>query len=314
MTNEELMALIEKAAITTSVATTVSVEDANAFIDMAVEQNAILQKFRVERNIVTGRKLDTLELGEPVTHADSENTEPEGDEVIVPTFGQKQLTPAAARLDYDITFDTLRENIEGQDINTTLNRAFSKRHGKDLVMMAFRGDTSLADTSRTNKALRIFDGVNKQAANSGNVHTLDIGSGYSGSDNTDLLGEVFPYMRDLMPTDYMDPEMLGMFVSWPRYFKYLDQLGARNTTLGDKAVTGEITLKWQGIPVEPVYGQVDGYLHLTPYKNIAVGWGREMQKGQDVYNRAGRIEVTIRTSLDTKIVLDDALVVAYAAT
>lgn len=309
MTNQEIMELIEKAAITTSVATTVSSEDAKEFIDMSKDQIGILQQLRVETAIVTGRKLDTIELGEPVTHEDTENTDPEAGEVIAPTVTEKELTPHGVRLDYDITFDTIRENIEGQNINQTLNQLFSKRHGKDAVMMAFRGDTTLADTTRTNKALRVFDGFNEQAKDSSDVHTVDLNGV---TDSTNLLGEVFPDMRDAVPTDFMDPENLAYFTSYGRYFHYRDQLSERGTSLGDNALAGDNPITFNGIPVIPVYGQVDGYLFLGPKKNFAIGWGRQMEVGRDVYNRAGRIEITMRPSLDAKIVLDDALVVAYA--
>jgi len=311
MTNQEIMALLEKAAITTSVATTVSAEDAREFIDLSKEQLSILQKLRVETGIVTGRKLDNIELGEPVTHEDTENTDPAAAEIIAPTFNPKTLTPVKVRVDYDVTFDTIRENIEGQNINTTLNRVFSKRHGKDVVMMAFRGDTTLADTTRTNKALRAFNGFNVQAAASSDVHKVDL---TGETDSTDLLGEVFPDMRDAVPTDYQDPENLVYLVSFARYWHYRDQIGERATSAGDNALIGSQPITFNGIPVIPVFGQVDGYLYLTPMKNLAIGWGREMEVGRDVYNRAGRIEVTMRTSVDAKIAVDDALVVAYAVT
>jgi len=311
MTNQEIMALLEKAAITTQVATTVSAEDASEFIDLALEQVSVLNKFQVERNITTGRKLSTLELGEPVTHEDVENTDPEAGEVITPTFGEKQLTPAGVRLDYDVTFDMIRENIEGEGINETLNMLFSKRHGKDMVMMAFRGDTTLADDTRTNKALRAFDGINKQAADSSNTHILNTGTSTSLTDTDDLAGEVFSEMLKLLPEDYKDPEGLAFEVSWDDYYRYLDQISARGTELGDRALTGQWQPNYNGIPVVPLFKQVSTHRILTPLKNVAIGWGREWEKGQDVYNRAGRIEITIRTGVDAKIVLDDALVMAY---
>lgn len=311
MTNQQIMELIEKAAITTSVASVVSTEDANEFIDMAIDQTAVLQMIRTERNIVTGRKLETIELGEPVTHEDVENTEPVSGEVIAPTFSTKTLTPAKARLDYDITFDTLRENIEGDNINATLNQVFSKRHGKDLVMITFRGDTALADDTRTNKALRIFDGINKQADASSDVHKLNTGTSTPLIDTDDLDGEVFPGLLDLLPEDYKDPDMLAFMVSWTDFYRYLRQIKARSTNLGDQIVNGQWNVNFEGIPVQPIYGQVSTHRILAPFKNIAAGWGREMEVGRDVYNRAGRIEVTMRTSLDAKIVLDDAFAIAY---
>ena len=55
-----------------------------------------------------------------------------------------------------------------------LNNLFSKRVGKDVVLMAFMGDTALPADSRVNKALRHLDGYIKRFGTDASVHDYTI--------------------------------------------------------------------------------------------------------------------------------------------
>jgi len=301
LTNEDLLQIL-KAQIATSVGGQASAQDAQAFIDLSVEQIAVLNMIRTETNIVTSRNLDSLDLGDPAMVAATEGTDPDSADVVAPTINRATLTPTEVLLAYDVTFDFLRKNIEGEMVNDSLNKLFAKRFGKDLVILAFNGDTSLGATSRLNKCKRILDGYYVQAAADASVHDYTI----SGND---YLGTIFPGMLAEMPKDYKDDRgQLAYFVSPDVYEEYAMQIGERVTALGDAILFGDKPLYFRNIQIVPVYQNPDGKILLTIKNNLAVGYGQNMTIGRDIYNRTRTVEVTITASVDAKYAVSDAVV------
>lgn len=306
MTNEELIALLEKAQITTSLGGQASAQDATEFIDLAVDQTEVLKRIRVESGIKTSYNIDGIALGAPVTVSATEATAPVSGDVNTPTITRATLQPIEVIAPFDVSFSFLRKNIEGERVNDTLNKLFAKRFGKDMVMLAFNGDDSNTGTSRVDKLLKIKDGFYVQAAADVNVHSVTI----SGAD---YLSTIFPNMLAALPKDYKDDrEQLGLFVSPDVAEAYAQQIGARNTSLGDQILTGIALPRFRGIEVIPVYGNDDAKMVLTPKSNLVVGFGQEMTIGRDVYNRRRIVEVTITAEVDMKYAVSDALVYGHA--
>lgn len=303
LTNEELLEIL-KAQITTGLGGLASAQDAEEFIDLAVEQTSVLQKIRVETGIKTTMNLDALDLGEPAMVAATEATAPDSADVVAPTHIRKTLQPVEVISAYDVSFSFLRKNIEGERVNESLNRIFAKRFGKDTVQLIFNGDTATTPTDRTTKLLAILDGFIKQAEGDAAVHDYTISG-------TDYLGTIFPGMMALLPKDYKDQrDQLAFFVSANVYDAYADQIGARATALGDMVLVGKYgeALTYKGAKIIPVYGMADGKILLTLLPNLAVGYGQEMTVGKDIDNRARLLKVTITASLDCKYVVGDAVV------
>ena len=165
---------IVKAQIDTSItAGTVSAQDASEFIDLTREQTQILDVIRVETGIRKSLNLDTLTLGEPVIIAGVEGTEPAAGDVVAAGRSRATLLPISILAAFDVTYSWLHKAIthvargiseaEGRRrAMQALNNLFAKRFGKDVVMIAFNGDTALPNDTRTNKALRVLDGYIKQ--------------------------------------------------------------------------------------------------------------------------------------------------------
>ena len=316
MTNEELFEII-KAQIDTSVAAgIVSPQDAAEFIDLTREQTAILQEIRVETDIRKSLNLDTLTLGEPVVVAGVEGTEPDSADVVAAGRSRATLTPLEILVAFDVTYSWLRKAITHAARSITeeegrrraiqaLNDLFAKRFGKDIVMIAFNGDTALPADTRTNKALRVLDGFVKQAQADAGVHdyTIPVGPSYN--------SQVFPAMLQLLPKDYRDDrDELGFFVSANVYDVYAMEIGSRATALGDMLLAGpwQRNLSYLGITLYPVFGLGDGKILLTPKENLAVGFGQEMTQESERKPRARKVEVTITAEMDAKYALGDALV------
>jgi len=305
ISNEQLLEIL-KAQITTGLGGLASAQDAEEFIDLAVEQTAILQKIRVETGIRTSMNLDALDLGEPAMVAAAEATVPSSDDIIAPTHIRKTLQPLEVISAYDVSFSFLRKNR----VNESLNRIFAKRFGKDTVQLIFSGDNSITDTDRTSKLLKILDGFVQQALDDTTVHdyTIDASPSYT--------TEVFPGMLALLPKDYKDQrELLAFFCSANVYDAYADEIGSRATALGDMVLVGKYgeALTYKGIQLLPVWGLDDGRILLTLRNNLAVGFGQEMTVGRDINYRQRLVEVTITAELDCKFVVGDAVVLGATA-
>ena len=307
MTNEQVVALL-KAQITTALGGQVTTQQFDEFIDMAVDQTAILQIIRIETAIKVALELDTIELGDPAMVRRTQGSAPDSADVIAPTITPRTLTMRDAAVYFDVTFEMIRRNIAGGNLNTALNGLFSKRFGKDIVRTLFNGDRDKANDTRLNKCLRVADGIIKLATADGNVHDYTVVG-------QDYLGTIFPGMLKLMPKDYRDDrESLGLFVSADVEDEYSNQIGARQTAYGDQVMfgTGEKFYRYKRITIFPVFGLPDNNPLLSPKKNFVAGFGEEMTVGHDIYTRKRVDEVTITTDLDFNYALGDAIVMGAA--
>ena len=198
MTNEQLVNILKATIDTTASAGIASPEDPKEFIDLAVDQTPVLGAIRTETDIRKSRNIDTLLLSEPAMIAGVEGTAPAAADVIAPTRNRNVLTPTEKIVAFDVSFDFLHRNIEGENVNKTLNSLFATRFGKDLVLAAFRGDTSGATSTRTEISLATMDGFTKLALADSTVNDYTIPASPTYRD------VVFPEMLRLLPKDYRD--------------------------------------------------------------------------------------------------------------
>jgi hypothetical protein len=300
LTNEELLQIL-KATISTGLGGLASAQDTDEFITLAVEQTEVLQQIRVETGIRTSMNLDALNIGEPTMVAATEATAPSAGDVVTPGHERKTLTPVEVLTAFDVSFDWLRKNIEAGSAEQTLNQEFAKRWGKDTVILTFNGDDSETGTTRYQKLIKILDGIIVQAKADANIHEVTV----SGNDYL----AIFTQLLAAMPKDYKDDRaMLRLFLSANSYDGYEDQVGGRPTALGDRILVGSGRLPWKSIALQPVFGYPDDHFLLTPSKNIAVGYGHDMDVGRFLNQRKRVLEVTITGSLDTKYAVSDAVV------
>lgn len=315
---------ILKATIGTDVAAGLaSAQDAAEFIDLTVDQTAILNELRVERDIVKEMNLDSLTLGEPVIIAGTEGTAPADGDVVAAGRSRAVLRPTEILAAFDVTYSWLYKNIlqtvqglsreqAASRAMQALNNLFAKRFGKDVVMLAFEGDTALANDTRKNKALRVLDGLVKQAKNDAAVHDYVIPA------NPSYSTVVFPSMLTQLPKDYRDErDVLAFFCSVDVLDAYALEVGERATALGDWALTrgskSARALTFHGIEIHPVFGMKTGHIMLTPKENLAIGFGRKMMAESEKKPRARKVEVTITAEVDAKFAVGDAIVLGASA-
>jgi len=294
MTNEEIIAIL-KAAILTTTGGQMSPVELNAFIDSTVEQSDFLTMCRVERDIVKTLNMDIIGVGTRLLITDVEGEAPADLKVV--TIPRRALTPVSTVLPYDISFRFLEKNIEREGAEATINALFGLQFGNDIVDLAWNGDTDSADTF-----IKICNGYIDRAKADEDTHKDNFGV-------NDKLVEVFTAMLKAMPNKFRNrTNELRFFVSPNVELKYRDELGGRNTALGDAAVVSKLPLAAKGIEVKSIFAIPDTEICLTLTPNLAVGFGAEMRVGRQLQERKGIIEFTLRGSVDTNYVISDAMV------
>lgn len=280
----------------------------------------MLKEIRVETGIVKSFNLDTLYLNEPVVVAGIEGAEPDAADVVAAGRARATLLPKEILAAFDVTYDWMRKNILNRIGSITreeaqaramqmLNDLFAKRFGKDVVMIAFSGDTTIVGVTRTDKALKVLDGFIKQAEGDVDVHdyTIPVNPSYN--------NVVFPGMLQLMPKDYLDElQNLAFFVAPEVYLAYAFEMGQRATAIGDQIILGDGSRKlyYHGVELVSVYKQATGRIILTLKQNLAVGFGKEITVETEKKPRARKVEATFMAEMDAKYALGDAIVLGAA--
>jgi hypothetical protein len=100
-----------------------------------------------------------------------------------PNFSQVDYATTAVRLPWEITEETLRENIEGQGLEATVTNLMTTQLGIDLEDLYLNGDTAVDSGDTDHDFLYINDGWIKQIAAGG--HVVDA-TGISGTMSLDM--------------------------------------------------------------------------------------------------------------------------------
>ncbi|MFA7636882.1 MAG: hypothetical protein WCX81_03870, partial [Monoglobales bacterium] len=101
-----------------------------------------------------------------------------------PTFSKIEYATTAVRLPWEITEETLRENIEGQQLEEIVTNLMTAQVGVDIEDLAINGDTEIAETDEDYDFLKINDGWLKQLLDG--AHVEDRSSKSSGAMKIDV--------------------------------------------------------------------------------------------------------------------------------
>ncbi|AYB70890.1 major capsid protein [Streptomyces phage Yaboi] len=189
MSNDEM---IEKVIRTTEVASggggLLNAEQSNRFIDYMWEATVLGTQVRTIRMRADTVDIDKLGIGERLMRVATEAVD---DGVNAgATFSKISLTTKKLRLDWEISTESLEDNIEGEALEDHIARLMATQAGNDLEDLAINGDTALTG----NPLLKAFDGWRKRALAGG--HVIDHGG--AGVDRS-----VFNKALKAMPRKYM---------------------------------------------------------------------------------------------------------------
>ena len=124
---------------------------------------------RVLLNLVTSKRMRAVEeewsvvaLGRRIIRPAVEAVDT--GENVGPTFSRVSITTKKIRVDWELSTESLEDNIEGEELEDHIARMIATQVGNDMEDLAINGDTTSNEVS-----LSIFDGWRKLGLENGNV-------------------------------------------------------------------------------------------------------------------------------------------------
>ena len=263
-------------------------------------------------------EIDRIGVGEKLMKlaAEAENT---GSNSAV-QFSKISLTTKKLRLDWELSTESLEDNIEGADLEDHIARLMATQAGNDLEDVVLNGDTSLS----SDNLYKAFDGIVKLAKANG--HVVD-------ADGDAVSRAVFNNALKAMPRKYKQRRPDLRFLSGSNLIQdYLYSTSqniqnvnpqdiAASIIRGDTAGLGGpagFTAPFAfGIPIVevPLLKETQGAdndlgdIHLTFPNNVVIGIKRDVTVYRFFQPRKDSIEYTMYTRVGVQIEQADAWVV-----
>jgi Phage capsid family. len=186
--------IIRKAAIETGSLSSglLNPEQARKFIQQTFEATNLNKLIRHEMRTAKTGEIDKIGIARRILRKKTENHD-DGYRAGVET-SQIEYATTAVRLPWEITEETLRENIEGQHLEQIITDLMTTQLGVDLEDLYLNGDESIESTDPDYDFLKINDGWIKQISNGGHVYDA------SGENNMSL--DLFYKTLKTLPNKY----------------------------------------------------------------------------------------------------------------
>lgn len=139
-------------------------EQSTTFIDYMFDATVLGKECRTIRMRSEVTEVDRVAVGQRLVRVATEAVDT--GENAAATFTKVSLTTTKLRLDWELSTETLEDNIEGSDLEDHIARLMATQFGNDLEDIAINGDSTSSD-----KSLKAFDGWYKLAL--GAAHVVD---------------------------------------------------------------------------------------------------------------------------------------------
>ena len=252
--------VIQNAAITTDTVSygLLNPEQARKFIQQTFEATTLRPLIRHDIRTAKTGEVDKIGIASRLLRSKVENTD-DGYRAN-PKFDRIQYATTAVRIPWEITEETLRENIEGQGFEGIVTNLMTTQMGVDLEDLDLNGDTATESTDPDYDFLKINDGWIKQISNGG--HVVDRSTVNSGAMSLD----VFYSTVKAMPNKYNNGK-LRWIMSPHRYqdwiYTLLNSAVSNGGIITDKRIEDPAA-----IPVVQCAGMPDDKIILTDPKNL----------------------------------------------
>lgn len=162
--------IIRKAAIATGTLASglLNPEQARKFIQQTFDATNLGGLVRHEMRTAKTGEIDKIGIGRRIVRKKTENTD-DNYRAGVDT-SQIEYSTTAVRLPWEITEETLRENIEGQNFENIVTNLMTTQLGVDMEDLYLNGDEATEPTDKDYDFLKINDGWIKQIRNGGHVY------------------------------------------------------------------------------------------------------------------------------------------------
>ncbi len=299
-------------------------EQSARFLDYMFDATVIGKVARTVRMRSDTSEIDRMSVGEKLMVLATEGAETGLTNAPV-TFSKISLTTKKLRLNWELSTESLEDNIEGPDLEDHIARLMATQAGNDIEDVVLNGNTALT----TDNLYKSFDGVVKKAKASGHV-VAGAGAGIS--------RELFNKALKAMPRKYKQRRGDLRFLVGSNLiqdFLYANSIGTNQTipqdiassiirgaTPGLGGAAGFVAPFAFGIPIVEIpllkeaqdgtySGETGdhGDIHLTFPNNVVIGIKRDVTVYRFFQPRKDSIEYTMYTRVGVQIEQADAWVV-----
>jgi len=141
-------------------------EQANRFLDFVVDQSVLMQNSRVVRMRTPTMDIDKMAVGTRLLAKATEATDTGTNAAV--TFSKVSMTSVKLRLDWEVSTESLEDNIEGASLEDHIAQMMARQTANDIDDLLINGNTSSSNT-----LLKALDGFLKIALADGT--TVDEG-------------------------------------------------------------------------------------------------------------------------------------------
>lgn len=160
---------------------------ADRFIDYMWDETTLGALVRTRRMRAVEEEIDTIAVGARLVRGATEAVDT--GENVRPTFGKLSITTKKYRLDWELSSESLEDNIEGDALEDHIARLMATQMGNDLEDIAINGDTDSSEPG-----IGVDDGFRKRAV--AGAHVLD-------NDGEILSRATFSRALKAMPRKYL---------------------------------------------------------------------------------------------------------------
>ena len=298
-------------------------EQSARFLDYMFDATVIGKVARTVRMKSDTAEIDRMSVGEKLMKLATEGDDTAANNAV--TFSKISLTTKKLRMDWELSTESLEDNIEGADLEDHIARLMATQAGNDIEDVVLNGDTSLTGDS----LYKSFDGVVKKAKASGRV--VDAAG-------ANVSREVFNKALKAMPRKYKQRRGDLRFLAGSNLiqdFLYANSIGTNQTIPQDIASSvirggvaplggpaGYVAPFAFGIPIVevPLLNETQtgthsgaagshGDIHLSFPNNVVIGIKRDVTVYRFFWPRKDSVEYTMYTRVGVQIEQADAWVV-----
>jgi hypothetical protein len=298
-------------------------EQSARFLDYMFDATVIGKVARTVRMKSDTAEIDRMSVGEKLMKLATEGDNDGANSAV--TFSKISLTTKKLRMDWELSTESLEDNIEGADLEDHIARLMATQAGNDIEDVILNGDTSLSSDA----LYKSFDGVVKKAKASGRV--VDAAG-------ANVSREVFNKALKAMPRKYKQRRGDLRFLAGSNLiqdFLYANSIGTNQTIPQDIASSvirggvaplggpaGYVAPFAFGIPIVevPLLNETQtgthsgatgshGDIHLSFPNNVVIGIKRDVTVYRFFWPRKDSIEYTMYTRVGVQIEQADAWVV-----
>ena len=253
-------AIIRKAAIETGSLSSglLNPEQARKFIQQTFEATNLNSLIRHEMRTAKTGEIDKIGIARRILRKKTENHD-DGYRAGVET-SQIEYATTAVRLPWEITEETLRENIEGQNLEQIITDLMTTQLGIDLEDLYLNGDEATESTDPDYDFLKINDGWIKQISNGGHV--------YDASSESSMSLDLFYKTLKTLPNKYNNGKLRWLMS--PHRAQEWELFLLNKVVNAGGAVPESVYNSPARIPAVECPSLDDGTIMLTDPKNLIV--------------------------------------------